>query len=109
MTTPVQASPLELQPGDHVCAFYNGGRDDLDNIVVDFVSQGLRARNKCIGFIDEHASVQARIPSELLSRENILQLFTEEQGYLTPDGGFSIEAFLEALDTTARVRVLRRI
>lgn len=93
---------LDLQLGDHVCAFYNGGHTDLDNIVVDFISEGLRARNKCIGFIDEHASVRDRIPSDLIVRENILQLFTEEQGYLMPSGDFSSDAFIEALDATAR-------
>jgi DcmR-like sensory protein len=102
VTTSVRSPQLDLQPGDHVCAFYNGGGADLDNIVVDFISKGLRAQNKCIGFIDEHASVHARIPPELLSRENMLQLFTEEQGYLLPTGGFSTEAFIEALDATAK-------
>jgi DcmR-like sensory protein len=101
VTASLQRPQLELQPGDHICAFYNGGGADLDNIVVDFISTGLRAHNKCIGFIDEHASVRARIPAELLSRENILQLFTEEQGYL-PVGDFSIDAFIEALDATAQ-------
>lgn len=102
VTASTQRPQLGLQPGDHVCAFYNGARGHLDDIVVDFISQGLREQNKCIGFIDEHTSVEARIPRELLSRENILQLFTEEQGYLLPTGGFSTEAFIEALDATAQ-------
>ena len=38
---------LEFQVGDHVCAFYNGGGSALDDIVVDYVSRGLRAGNKC--------------------------------------------------------------
>jgi hypothetical protein len=102
VTSLLQNPQLGLQSGDHVCAFYNGGSGDLDNIVVDFISNGLRAQNKCIGFIDEHAAVNARIPPDLVSRDKMLQLFTEEQGYLLPTGDFSTEAFIEALDATAR-------
>lgn len=102
MTATAQRSGLALQPGDHVCAFYNGSREHLDDIVVDFISAGLRDQNKCIGFVDEAASVQARIPPELLSRQDILQFFTEEQGYLLPSGGFSTEAFIAALEATAK-------
>jgi MEDS: MEthanogen/methylotroph, DcmR Sensory domain len=102
VTASLQSPQLGLQAGDHICAFYNGGGSgDLDDIVVDFISKGLRAKHKCIGFIDKHAPVQARISPELLSRENMLQLYTEEQGYL-PTGDFSTEAFIEALDATAR-------
>jgi hypothetical protein len=102
VTSSVQSPPFELHPGDHVCAFYGGGGGGLDNIVVDFISRGLRAQNKCIGFVDEHAIVHARIPPELVSRDNMLQLFTEEQGYLLPTGDFSAEAFIEALEATAK-------
>jgi hypothetical protein len=101
VTTPAQRSQLALKPGDHVCAFYNGARNELDDIVVDFISKGLREKNKCIGFIDDFASVQARIPPELLSREDMLQFYTEEQGYL-PTGDFSTDAFIESLDLTVR-------
>lgn len=102
MTIPAARNPdLGFQPGDHVCAFYNGGGNHLDDIVVDFVSEGLGAGNKCICFIDAPAPVQARIPGDLLTREGILQFFTEEQGYL-PAGHFSTEAMLEGLESTAR-------
>jgi hypothetical protein len=101
MTASVQRSELALQPGDHVCAFYNGARDHLDDIVVDFISKGLREQSKCIGFLDGPASVQARIPPELQTRENILQFFTEEEGYLSA-GEFSEADFLQGLDATAR-------
>jgi MEDS: MEthanogen/methylotroph, DcmR Sensory domain len=102
MTIPAARNPdLGFQPGDHVCAFYNGGGNRLDDIVVDFVSEGLRAGNKCICFIDARTPVQARIPGDLLTRDGILQFFTEEQGYL-PAGHFSTEAMLEGLESTAR-------
>ena len=101
MALPAQNPDLGFQPGDHICAFYNGGGNYLDDIVVDFVFKGLGAGNKCICFIDTPSSVQARIPADLLSRDNILQFFSEEEGYL-PAGYFSTEAFIEGLDATAR-------
>jgi DcmR-like sensory protein len=101
VTASVQQSQLGLKPGDHVCAFYNGAREGLDDIVVDFISKGLREQHKCIGFIDEIDSVRARIPAELMSREDMLQFYTEEQGYL-PTGAFSTDAFIDSLDATAR-------
>lgn len=101
MARPAQDPDLGFKPGDHVCAFYNGGTSHLDDIVVDFVSRGLHAGNKCICFLDAPSAVQARVPGDLLSREDILQFFTEEQGYL-PGGSFNSEAFIESLDATAR-------
>jgi hypothetical protein len=98
---PAQDLDLGFEPGDHVCAFYNGGSGHLDDIVVDFVSQGLQAGNKCICFVDSPSAVQARVPGDLLSRDNILQLFTEEEGYL-PGGSFNTDAFIENLDATAQ-------
>ena len=47
---------LDFQPGDHICAFYNGGGNHLDDIVVDFVSKGLRS-----------------------GKDDMLQFFTEEE------------------------------
>ena len=69
MSLPLRAdSPgLGFQPGDHICAFYNGGGNFLDDIVVDFVSKGLQAGNKCICFMDTPSSVRDRIPGELIA------------------------------------------
>ena len=92
---------LEYQPGDHVCAFYNGSGGQLDDIVVDFVSKGLNAGNKCICFVDDPASVQARISPDPSAREDIVQFFSEEQGYL-PTGSFDVEAFIASLEATAK-------
>jgi hypothetical protein len=87
---------LEFQVGDHVCAFYNGGGSALDDIVVDYVSKGLRAGNKCacLSFANTASSVLDRIPGELMSREGILQFITENQA----KGGFSVEAGLRTLE-----------
>jgi hypothetical protein len=95
------APELGFQLGDHVCAFYNGGGNFLDDIVVDFLSRGLQAGNKCICFMDSPASVQSRIPGEFVQRDDMLQFFTAEQGYL-PEGDFSKDAMIRNLDATAR-------
>ena len=96
----LQAPELDFRPGDHVCAFYTGG-SFLDDIVVDFISKGLRAGNKCICFIDSPSPVRDRIPGEFLRRNNILQFFTEEEGYF-PEGHFSRAAFIRNLEETAK-------
>ncbi len=91
---------LDFQVGDHVCAFYNGGGSTLDDIAVDYVSRGLRTGNKCacFSFADTASSVLDRIPPELMSRDGILQFFTENQA----KGGFSVEAGLRTLEAMAK-------
>jgi hypothetical protein len=100
---PLQAesSDLFFRPGDHICAFYNGGESNLDDIVVDFVSKGLQSGDKCICFMDDPTGVQGRIPDELKHRDDILQFYTEEQGYL-PEGNFSKDAFFRGMEGAAK-------
>jgi hypothetical protein len=92
---------LDFQQGDHICAFYNGGGNHLDDIVVDFVSKGLRSGDKCICFMDTSAGVRDRVPGELTRKDDILQFFTEEEGYL-PAGNFSKDAFLAGMEATVK-------
>ena len=92
---------LGFQVGDHVCAFYNGGGNSLDDIVVNYVCKGLQAGNKCVCMIDTASSVRDRIPGELVSRDGILQFLTEDEAYL-PEGHFSKDTFIRNLE--ARVQ-----
>jgi hypothetical protein len=92
---------LGFQVGDHVCAFYNGASDSVTDIVVDYVSKGLLAGNKCVCFIDAPSSVRERIPGELVRRDDILQFFSEEEGYF-PEGYFSKDAFIRNLEELVR-------
>jgi hypothetical protein len=89
-------SDLDFQVGDHVCAFYNGGGSALDDIVVDYLSKGLQAGNKCacFSFADTASSAQVRISPDLMSREDILQFYTENQA----QDGFSVEGGLRTLE-----------
>jgi DcmR-like sensory protein len=92
-----------FQVGDHVCAFYNGG-NSLDDIVVDYALKGLQAGDKCVCFIDTASSVRARVPANLMTRDDILQFFTEDEAYL-PGGHFSKDALLGGLETLAKEAV----
>ena len=85
---------LGFKVSDHVCAFYNEGSNSLDDIVVDYVSNGLRARNKCACFTSARtaSSVRDRIPGELMKPEGILQFFTQAEAFLA-GGEFSKVAF----------------
>jgi DcmR-like sensory protein len=91
---------LDFQVGDHVCAFYEEGGNSLDDIVATYLSKGLRAGNKCacFSFTDTASSVRDRIPPELMSRDSILQFFTEKQA----EGGFSVEAYLRWLEAMVK-------
>jgi hypothetical protein len=91
---------LGYKLGDHVCAFYNGS-SLLDDIVVDYVSKGLRAGDKCVCFIDTPSAVRDRIPGQLVRRQDILQFFTEDEGYL-PTGHFSKDAFITNMEAMAQ-------
>ena len=88
---------LGFRVGDHICAFYNGGGNSLDDIIVDYVCKGLQAGDKCVCMIETASSVRDRIPGELVSRDGILQFLTEEEGYL-PEGHFSQDTFIRSLE-----------
>jgi hypothetical protein len=86
---------LGFRLGDHVCAFYNGSTS-LDDIVVDYLSQGLRDGHKCFGMVDTPSTVRDRIPADLVSREDSLRILTEDEAYM-PDGHFSKDAFIRQM------------
>lgn len=89
---------LGFQAGDHVCAFYSGGSASLQDVAVDFVSRGLHAGDKCVCFIDTPSLVRDQIPAELMPRNDTLQFFTEDEGYLS-EGYFVKDAFIRNLET----------
>jgi hypothetical protein len=96
MATQAQIPDLGFQTGDHVCAFYNGSSNSLDDIVVDYLSQGLQAGHKCFGMVDEPSAVRGRIPGDLISRDGMLHVLTEDEAYM-PDGRFSKDAFITSM------------
>jgi hypothetical protein len=94
MTIPASQDPsLGFLPGDHVCAFYSGTRNVLDDIVVDYVASGLAAGNKVFCMVDQPSAVQSRILPQLIARDGMLNVLTEDEAYM-PDGHFSKDTFI---------------
>lgn len=92
---------LGLRVGDHVCAFFSEGSYPRDDIVVDYVTKGLQAGNKCVCVMDTVSSLRERIPSELVSREGILQFRPVDEAYM-PNGYFSKDTFTRRVEEIAK-------
>jgi len=102
MTIPASQDPsLGFVPGDHVCAFYSGSRNLLDDIVVDYVTKGLAAGGKVFCMVDQPFTVQSRVPPELVTRDGMLNVLTEDEAYM-PDGHFSKDAFIGSMQSMVR-------
>jgi hypothetical protein len=96
-----QGLSLGFVPGDHVCAFYSSSRNVLDDIVVDYITKGLQEGNKVFCMVDEPAAVHGRVPPQLVAREGMLNVLTEDEAYM-PDGSFSKDVFIRNMETMAR-------
>ena len=102
MTIPAAQDPsLGFVPGDHVCAFYSSSRNVLDDIVVDYITKGLQGGNKVFCMVDQPSAVQGRVPPQLMAREGMLNVLTEDEAYM-PDGSFSKDVFIRNMETMAR-------
>ncbi len=102
MTIPAAQDPrFGFAPGDHVCAFYSGSQNVLDDIVVDYVTRGLQAGNKVFCMVDQPAAVRDRIPADLVARDGMLQVLTEDEAYM-PGGYFSKDAFISNMKAMVR-------
>jgi MEDS: MEthanogen/methylotroph, DcmR Sensory domain len=99
MTVPApQAPSLGFVPNDHVCAFYNSSRNVLDDIVVDYITKGLQAGNKVFCMVDQPSTVQSRIPAQLIGRDSMLNVLTEDEAYM-PDGQFRADIFIRRMES----------
>jgi hypothetical protein len=102
MTIPAAQDPsLGFVPGDHVCAFYSSSRNVLDDIVVDYITKGLQGGNKVFCMVDQPSAVQGRVPAQLVARDGMLNVLTEDEAYM-PDGSFSKDVFIRNMETMAR-------
>ena len=94
MTIPASQDPrLGFVPGDHVCAFYSGSHNVLDDIVVDYVTKGLAAGDRVFCMVDEPSAVRSRVLPQLVAKEGMLVVRTEDEAYM-PDGHFSKDTFI---------------
>ena len=97
-TSAMQDPGFGFIPGDHVCAFYSSRQNPLDDIVVDFVTNGLEAGSKVFCMVDRPSQVRSRILAELRAEDGMLVVLTAGEAYL-PDGHFSKDAFITAIKT----------
>jgi hypothetical protein len=97
-TSAVQDPGFGFVPGDHVCAFYSGSRSVLDDIVVDYVTNGLLAGSQVFCMVDQPSAVQSRIPAQLAARDEMLLVVTEDEAYM-PDGRFTKDSFIRDMKT----------
>jgi hypothetical protein len=95
---------LAVAPSTHLCAFY-GGTAARDDIVVPFLTEGLRTNSKCICILDANAQLGllARMGGEVdiegpLERGQ-LTMASPGEAYLR-SGTFSTEEMLEYWETT---------
>jgi hypothetical protein len=99
MTIPASHDPsFGFAPGDHVCAFYSSSRNMLDDIVLDYVTNGLEAGHQVFCMVDQPSAVRGAIPPEMIARDGMLRVLTEDEAYM-PDGRFSRERFIRDMET----------
>jgi hypothetical protein len=102
MAIPALQDPsFGFSPGDHVCAFYSGSRDVLDDIVVDYITKGLAAGNKVFCMVDQPSAVHGRVLPQLIARDGMLNVLTEDEAYM-PDGHFSKDTFIRNMRAVVR-------
>jgi MEDS: MEthanogen/methylotroph, DcmR Sensory domain len=94
MNIPASPDPsLGFAPGDHVCAFYSGSHNVLDDIVVDYITKGLEAGDRVFCMVDQPSAVQSRVLPQLIAKDGMLLVRTEDEAYM-PDGHFSKDTFI---------------
>lgn len=89
---------LGLRSGDHVCALYSGQRS-RDEVVAGFIAEGLRAGDRAVCFLDDHAGVLEQVPRDVAG-ENIV--FHSAKDAYDPLGGFDLHSHIRRLDSMAR-------
>ncbi len=89
---------LDLRPGDHVCGFYRGD-GDRDEITAAWVTEGAKAGQKCICYVDESTSLIQRFGAEIPDDLRHVEFCDADAAY-APGGSFSKDAMLHRLQTT---------
>ena len=95
---------LGLDPGDHVCGFYNGSaiRDEL---TAAWVADGVAAGQKCVCFVDSTAALLGRLADDLAAANPAgggagrVEFCDADDAY-APGGRFCKDAMLRRLETS---------
>ena len=96
MTVDLGIQGLSIEPGSHLCAFYSGDTERKE-ILVPFLEQAMRAKDRCICLI-ERAAVETVLKTletktSIKPDEDWLDVQTSEETYLV-DGHFDREGML---------------
>ena len=89
---------VELNVGDHVCAFYPS-MSERDEILIPYLAEGLHAGDKCIAVLDsgDGPSIARQVrdsPDDPTARRGDLAMYDSRETYLA-DGRFATDAMLE--------------
>jgi hypothetical protein len=96
---------LDLQPGDHICAFYFGPAE-RDEVLLPFLRAGLRAGDKCLCVIDSEdpSAMLAKLGDEHDSFGDLapdqLEVCEPADSYLR-GGRFETDTMIDFLDESA--------
>lgn len=89
---------VQLEHGDHVCAFYNG-KEQRDEVMLPYLEAGLRAHEHCLSVVDEPSP--ELVLRALASWDDAdLRVLTAEDAYLI-DGHFDTERMLSLWEADA--------
>jgi hypothetical protein len=92
---------LSISPGSHICAFFRGV-SERDQILVPFLREGMRTRNKCMCIIDDEvdgvrAALHADAAPASNARREQLEIRSSKETYLRR-GSFSTQEMLSFWD-----------
>lgn len=99
------ATPIALEPGDHLCGFYYGD-EERDALLLPFLRGGLQAGDKCLAVLDSTspeqvvAEVTADLDSDALLATGQLKLYTSATTYLR-GGSFDPDRMIAFWETMA--------
>ena len=85
MSVTLGIAGLEMQIGDHVCAFYRGV--ERDELLIPFLEAGMRTGDKCICVVDSDrpetliASLERELAADCVERHQ-LAVLSSESAYL---------------------------
>jgi len=89
---------LGLDPGDHVCGFYNG-TTIRDDVTAAWVAEGVAAGQKCVCFVNESAELLDRLGAEVTGESRSVQFCDADEAY-APGGRFCKDTMLRRLETS---------
>lgn len=105
--SPGVLADLGLDPGDHVCGFYNGAlmRDEL---TAAWVSDGVAAGQKCVCFVDSTAALLGRLADDLGEAAPAAAgrvEFCDADAAYVPAGRFCKDAMLRRLEASVTAAI----